>query len=456
MQKNHRTNRGAKVVRNIKNIYPENRLYLVFAVIASFFVFSYYFKPLYYLSLGAFWLALAFLCIDLLMLFKEQHGIRVSRRCASRFSNGATNAIIYSLRSDFPFTINLKVFDETPVQFQIRKYLSGFRLKAHEETSFTLHLIPVERGEYFFGDLHVFIQSPVSLFTRRIIIEAGKTVKVYPAFSRLREYELMTFSKLKSAYGIKKIRRIGHSMEFDQIKDYVEGDDVRTINWKATARRQQVMLNTYQDEKSQNIYSVIDTGRVMQMSFEGMTLLDYAINATLAISHITMKKDDKAGVLTFGPTQAIHLPTSRMNRQMPMILEFLYRIQTNFAESDFEKLYIQIQSHIRQHSLIFLFTNFESVQTLYRQLPFLRKINKTHRLVVIFFENTGISAFLKRDIKDIKGVYQQIIAGQFKREKMLIVNTLQRYGIQSILTPPALLSIQVINKYLELKSRNII
>ncbi|MCC5927726.1 MAG: DUF58 domain-containing protein [Cyclobacteriaceae bacterium] len=456
MQKNHPTNRGPKVVRKIKNVYPANRLYLVFGAIAFLFALSYYFHPLFYLSLGVFWLSLAIILIDLLLLFKKEEGIKVSRECAIRFSNGETNAIMYSLRSGLPFSLRIKVFDELPKQFQIRKYLVKSSLKGFAEKTFTIHVKPVERGEYYFGNLHIFIQSPVMLFSRRIIFTLGKTVKVYPAFSRLREYELMTFSQLKSAYGIKKIRRVGHSMEFDQIKDYVEGDDVRTINWKATARRQQVMVNTFQDEKSQNIYSVIDTGRVMKISFEGMTLLDYSINAALAISHISLKKDDKTGVFTFGSGQGAHLPAGRMNRQMSSIMEFLYRIQTNFAESDFEKLYIQIQNQIRQHSLIFLFTNFESVQALYRQLPYLRKINSTHRLVVIFFENTEITEFLKQDVRDIKGTYQQIIAGQFKREKHLIVNTLQRYGIQSILTPPALLSIQVINKYLELKSRNII
>jgi uncharacterized protein (DUF58 family) len=429
---------------------------MVFASIALLFALSYYYSPLYSLSIGAFWLALALVFLDLLLLFKKQDGIQISRECAARFSNGETNTVQYSLRSDFPFKIQIKVFDQVPLQFQIRKYMVDTRLKAYEEKNFTILFKPVERGEYFFGNLHVFIQSPVSLFSRRIILEAGKVVKVYPAFSRLREYELMTFSQLKSAYGIKKIRKVGHSTEFDQIKDYVEGDDVRTINWKATARCQQVMVNTFQDEKSQNIYSVIDTGRVVKISFEGMTLLDYSINAALAISHISLLKDDKAGAITFGSGQAAHFPAGRMNRQMPQMLEFLYRIQTNYAESDFERLYIQIENYVRQHSLIFLFTNFESVQALYRQLPYLRKMNNKHRLVVIFFENTEISDFLKRDIRDIKGVYQQIIAGQFKREKILIVNTLQRYGIQSILTPPALLNIQVINKYLELKSRNVI
>ena len=100
-------------------------------------------------------------------------------------------------------------------------------------------------------------------------------------------------------FGVKKIRRLGHTMEFDQIKEYVRGDDIRSINWKATARSNQLMVNQFQDEKSQQVINIIDTGRVMKMPFDGLQLLEYAINTSLVISNIAILKDDKAGLLTF-------------------------------------------------------------------------------------------------------------------------------------------------------------
>src|SRR5690606_40532545 len=121
-------------------------------------------------------------------------------------------------------------------------------------------------------------------------VSQNKTVPVYPSFRQMRKYELPAISNRLTEFGIKKIRRIGQNREFEQIKEYVVGDDYRTINWKATARRGTLMVNTYQDERAQQVYAVIDKGRTMKMPFEGMTLLDYDINASLVISNIAIRK----------------------------------------------------------------------------------------------------------------------------------------------------------------------
>jgi uncharacterized protein (DUF58 family) len=212
----------------------------------------------------------------------------------------------------------------------------------------------------------------------------------YPSFLQLRKYMLMAFSNKLLEYGLKKIRRIGHTMEFEQIKDYVPGDDIRNINWKATAKRNQLMVNQYQDERSQPIYSVIDKGRAMKMPFEGLSLLDYAINATLVISNVALKKQDKAGMFTFSRKVENKVIAERRPSQMNTILETLYNIRTNFAESDFSRLYTDIKRSITQRSLLLLYTNFETLDALHRQLPYLQAIAKNHLLVVIFFENTEL------------------------------------------------------------------
>ena len=163
-------------------------------------------------------------------------------------------------------------------------------LQRGEKKTYNYTLRPTERGTYAFGSLNVFASSPLGLFKRRFRFDTAQEVPVYPSYLQLRKYDFLAFTNRLFEYGLKKIRRIGHTMEFEQIKDYVRGDDIRNINWKATAKRNQLMVNQYQDEKSQPIYSVIDKGRVMKMPFEGLSLLDYAINATLVISNIAIKK----------------------------------------------------------------------------------------------------------------------------------------------------------------------
>lgn len=245
-------------------------------------------------------------------------------------------------------------------------------------------------------------------------------------------------------------------MEFEQIKDYILGDDLRTINWKATAKKNTLMVNQFQDEKSQPIYSVIDKGRVMKMPFEGLSLLDYAINATLVISSIALKKHDKAGMLSFSKKVENVVVAQRRSSQMHLILESLYNIKTDYFESDFSRLYANIKRNITQRSLILLYTNFETIDSLNRQLSYLKAIAKNHLIVVIFFKNTELNSIVNEKAQTIQQVYDKVIAEKFAFEKRLIVQELKKYGIYSILTTPENLTINTINKYLEIKSRGLL
>ena len=245
-------------------------------------------------------------------------------------------------------------------------------------------------------------------------------------------------------------------MEFEQIKDYVMGDDIRNINWKATAKRNHLMVNQFQDERSQPIYSVIDKGRSMKMPFNGLSLLDYAINATLVISNIALKKQDKAGMFTFSRKVDNRVIAERRPSQMNSILETLYNVNTDYSETNFVRLYVDIKRNITQRSLLLLYTNFETLDALHRQLPYLQAIAKNHLLVVIFFKNTELHQLTKDKAESTYEIFQKTIAEKFIYEKKLIVNELHKYGIQTILTTPENLTVNTINKYLEIKARGLI
>jgi uncharacterized protein (DUF58 family) len=281
-------------------------------------------------------------------------------------------------------------------------------------------------------------------------------VPTYPSYIQLRKYDLMAFSNNLFQYGLKKIRRIGHTMEFEQIKEYIQGDDLRTINWKATAKKSQLMVNQFQDEKSQNVYMIIDKGRVMKMPFNGLSLLDYAINATLVLSNVILKKQDKAGMFTFSKKVENRVVAEKRQSQMQQIMESLYNIKTDYFESDFSRLYVDIKKHINQRSLIMLYTNFETLDGLHRQMPYLKGIAKNHLLVVVFFNNTELEELIHNKANTVQEIYDKVIAEKFAFEKRLIVNELRKYGIYSVLTKPDQLTLDTINKYLEIKARGIL
>jgi len=160
------------------------------------------------------------------------------------------------------------------------------------------------------------VRSKIGFAKRRFSFGASQTVKTYPSFLQLKKYDLISLNQTSLQFGIKKIRRIGNSFEFEQIKDYVQGDNIKDINWKATAKRNQLMVNQFQDEKSQQVYSIIDKGRVMKMPFENLSLLDYAINAALVISSVVVRKHDKAGIFSFSKKPENFVVSERRNAQM--------------------------------------------------------------------------------------------------------------------------------------------
>jgi uncharacterized protein (DUF58 family) len=443
-------------VNFFKQLYITNFFFYLLIGIIVLFCCAFIFPALYSATWYLVFILAVFFVLDILILFSSKNGIEAERTTPEKLSNGDENPIVISLKNFYTFSIEVKVIDEIPFQFQVRNFEIKRKIKNASKDEFQYSLRPTERGEYFFGNLNVYVSSPLRLISKRYKFNKDQMVPTYPSYIQLRKYDLIAFSNNLFQYGVKKIRRIGHTMEFEQIKEYVPGDDIRTLNWKATAKKNSLMVNQFQDEKSQNIYMVIDKGRVMKMPFNGMSLLDYAINATLVLSNVILKKQDKAGMFSFSKKVENRVVAEKRTSQMQKILESLYNIKTNFFESDYSRLYVDIKKNINQRSLIILYTNFETMDGLHRQLPYLKGIAKNHLLVVVFFQNTELYEITNKKSQTIQEVYDKVIAEKFIFEKKLIVTELKKYGIYSVLTQPENLTLDTINKYLEIKARGIL
>lgn len=377
------------------------------------------------------------------------------RRVGELMSNGDDNPVKIKVTSTYRFPVRVAVIDEVPAVFQRRDLSFVMRVAAREKSALTYTLRPSHRGVYGFGHVQLFVSSPLGLVQRRFKSGLPQDVKVYPSYLLLHRYELMAIHNNLTLSGLKRLRRAGNQTEFEQIKDYVTGDDFRAINWKATARATRLMVNVYQDERSQQVVSVIDKGRVMQQAFAGMTLLDYAINATLAISHIAIAKADNAGLLTVERQVDTYVKPGRGASQMRLILDALYGQETSFGETDLSELCVNTPRMLNKRSLLILYTNFLSFNAMMRQLPFLRQLNNRHRLLVVFFEDGELSDFVQERPSTMQDYYSRVIGEKFMADKQLIVSTLRQHGIYSLLTLPEHLTVNVINKYLEMKKRHL-
>jgi len=441
----------------VKHFFLDNRLYIAGSAAAFLFVLGHFYTPFYAIAKLASIGILALFVIDFLLLYnRAKSRISIRRDAPERLSNGDVNHIRVSFKNNYPFAARLSLIDEIPHQFQKRDFLIKRTVKAGAEHNLVYTLRPTERGEYHFGNMNLYVSTKIGFIKRRFIYFNEKPVPVYPSFIQMRKYELMAISNRLTEAGVKKIRKISTNNEFDRIRKYVTGDDFRTINWKATARKSELMVNQFQDEKAQRVYSIIDMGRSMKMPFEELSLLDYAINAALVISNIAMLKHDKAGLITYCKTVVSIVPAERKKMQMNTIMDVLYKADTDFSESNLEVLYSSVKQNLNQRSLLLLYTNFEGLSSMQRQLRYFKLLAKSHVVVVIFFENTELKHITKHRPSDTEEIYIKTIAEKLAYEKKQIVYELKKHGIYSILTEPELLTVNTINKYLEMKAKGLL
>ncbi|MFR1240542.1 MAG: DUF58 domain-containing protein [Butyricimonas faecihominis] len=443
-------------MRILKDTYLSRRFFLILMLGIFAFVMAYVFPLLFIWVAGTLLTVLLLLFVELFELYKRVDGIDALRVVADKLSNGEENPVCLVLRNRYPVSTCLRVIDEIPVEFQNRNVLFRLKVNAGEQREIHYTLRPTKRGSYNFGKILVFVSVRFGLVERRYSFRADQDVAVYPSFMMMHRYELMAYGNYHPENGGIRTRVLGGNMAFEQIKPYVTGDDPRTVNWKATAKYNHLMVNTYTEERSQQIYCLVDKGRTMQSPFNNMTMLDHAINTVLTLSNIILKKGDRAGLITFSNNSRNCVKADNRVGQLNRISEALYRLETHYQETDFEKLYVSVNRQIPTRSLLILFTNFDTVSGLRRHLPALQRLAARHLVLVILFENSELNKALERPVHNLKDAYFETIAAGFATEKRQMVRELSQLGIRVILSKPESLTVNSINSYLNLKERKLI
>lgn len=440
----------------LKNIQLRRRFFAFGVVLAALAGLGFAWNPLYIVAQALFFIFLALAVVEGLILFIPNRKLHARRKTVKMLSLGDKNLVQLTLQNHLGYRVFIEIFEDLPVQLQQRGFHIERSISSGERAEVHYQITPLTRGMYSFGRTNVIATTRLGLVARRYRLKTNMDVPAFPSIVQMKKYELLAFAKVSTTEGIKKVRRLGHSYEFEHIKSYVQGDDIRSINWKATSRRNALMVNQYEDERSQQMYTIIDKSRVMHMPFHGLTLLDHAINTSLVISNIALKKHDRAGLITFSHAIGSAIKAEKGPHQLKKILQALYNERSAPNEANFDLLYRASKNIISGRSLIFLYTNFESNFALERALPVLRKINRNHLLVVIIFENSELVDYSRENVTNLYDIYTQGIAERLVIEKKQIVARMRKEGIQSILSKPEDLSINTVNKYLELKSKGMI
>jgi uncharacterized protein (DUF58 family) len=440
----------------MRQISLNNRFFFGFGVAIMITALGYVAPTIIWLSAISFFGLGLLLLVDLLFLFVVVKPVKYVKHYQEKLSLGDQNPIKISLTNVGKARIWVTVHEGFPIDMQARNTHYDASLNPFERLEITYDYIPKKRGVHAFTDTYIFTKSIFGLLARRTIIPHQGPIHVYPSILQMKRFEQMLFQQNKLQTGIRRVRKIGMSREFEQIRNYVPGDEIKSINWKATSRKNELMVNQYQEEKSQNVYCIIDKGRIMQMESLSLSMLDYAINSTLVLSNICLHKSDKIGLFTFSDKLGTTLPASNKRNQLKKILDQLYAQKTTFQDSNFELLQQHISDKVRTRSLLLLFTNFENPFTLQRSLPYLLQLKKRNLLVVVLFRNEELEHFSGLKPDNQRYFYQGVLASKMIIEKEKMAKQLNAMGIQTILTKPEELSTAVINKYLSLKAKGLL
>ncbi len=439
-------------------MFLKNRFFIILFSIAAISALGILVDVLYGVAIAALCLFAIVSIADAVMLMTLR--LEGERSIASKLDLGEENIISFNVKIKRGRLRGAYVIDEIPTEFLTDTDRHDMEKDRDGDYGCHYAITPSCRGNFELGRTLVFA-SFLGLLERRIVlVNSGKKVDVYPAFSRLREKDEQVRSKQILSTGSHKRQLPANQTEFRDIREYVVGDDIRTINWKATARTGNTMVNEYEDERSQHIVNVIDCGSAMQRTFHALSLQDHAINASLLVSYSALEKEsDCVGVCSYGPKGISFLPPRAGKVQFKSIMQQLYALGTEYGESDIEQLCLMLDRNVKRRSLVFLYTEIPTMSALERQLQFFKRISTRNCLVVVNCLDKELESVSERHFegktqrKYHSQCVERTLAKDMVNQKQLIADTLQQNGIYCLSIYPEALSFGVLKKYLELKEK---
>lgn len=419
------------------------------------------------IALGAFirgfeWAGWVYVLLVLVMFFADWRmagnikRFDVERKHENKLSLGVQNPVMVNVRNRLRRGTSFKVRDEAPEAFQIETRVMQGSVPPLGMWSHIYHLQPLRRGDYAFGNITMRWMGPLGLVYRQGVLNMAESVKVYPNLMDVRKYDLMLRRNRLQEMGLRHTRMFGEGTEFERLREYLPDDEYRRINWKATARRHRPVTVQYQTERSQTVFAVLDTGRMMQSPVADIAKLDYAVNAVLFLGYVATGKGDRVGVMSFADDVSHYLAPKQGRGQFYRMLEILYAVDAQQVEPNYRKALTYLAVKQRRRALVVIFTDLSSGASLDSLVAQVSLLARTSLPLVVTISDPDVHAAASHIPKDTLSVYQRASASHMLDERRVVLDTLRTRGVLTLDVPANQLSLAVINRYLELKGRTML
>ena len=402
---------------------------------------------------AAFNAGLAALLLADYLISPNERAFSVSRPEEQRLYLGAENRISLTVASSFPRPVRVSGAADNLCSrfFGISGGDMSGEIPAMGERVFGYTAIPRKRGSFVSDGVRIGVRGVLGFCEKRFEIKSPADYKVYPNVRDLSRYRLVMMRRLRER-GDKIVRAHGGGTEFERLRDYVEGDDHRKINWLATARERKLVVNNYQAERNQPVFILLDTGRPLSYEAGGMKKLDYSINAALILADIVNQNGDKCGLVVFNRETGAFIRPGNSLAHRNLLMETLYHAESSRDTSDYENVFIELGRRHSRRSLIFLFSDFETAGEARDMTKSLTLLTRRHVVVSILMKNAFAEAAAGLSpAKSPDEIYLKGAACDYLAERRRIIRILNRNGAACVESRPDEFALTAVNKYLELK-----
>jgi uncharacterized protein (DUF58 family) len=395
----------------------------------------------------------ALLIIDY-FISPEGSSILIERTGDENLSIYEKEAVSFTVYNKSNYKLHIELKDEIPeFYFKAEDKIMMDTVKPHEKKEFKYFVVPTKRGAFTFQDIHVRYESRLKLCKKMFKFKLHKEYKVYPNMKNLRKYRLTISNNRLLKQGQRNLKMLGRGTAFESLKEYVVGDDYKKINWKATARGNKPIVNQYEPEKNQHVYMFIDTGRPMSHTVRGYRKLDMVVNTALILSDIVNQNGDQSALLLFNTEVNNMIAPGKGAGHRNKILEALYHIDHSNATSNYDEAFYYFKKKERHRSIVFLFTDFDTVEEAENILKMLPIISKNNIVIMILIKNETLEEIGFQGVKSHEDLFNKGVGLELLEERRKIISLLNRRGIFCVECAAEKVEYEAVNKYIQVKNR---
>ncbi len=386
----------------------------------------------------------------------RRRDLSARRAAGGNLTQGIPRRVRVDVANESPRRARLTVKDTPPTEFDATDRVRTLVLAPMRRASVEYEALSYVRGEFAFGDIYIRALGRLRLAERQYRVEAAAPVEVLPDVNAISRQRLALELGSRFVFGRSRSRYIQAGTDFARLRDYTSGDDYRHISWKATARRNRLITREFEAERSQVVFIMLDAGRMMTTRIGRYSRMDYAVNAALQLAASCLAKGDLVGMLAFSSDIKGYLPPRKGHMQWRRVVDFVGGVQPDSSEPDYARAYAHFLARTKRRALAVTFTDLANLGSGGTMVKYNLLLIRRHLPLIVSIQDSDVAAEALIASRDSRSVYRRAVAAELVEEGEAILARLENAGVLTVHVPADRLSTATVNRYLEVKYRNLL